>query len=85
MYPHYQADLVQINAPDYDPDIDDDNQHQPHNNRVRVSIQGILTSPTESSVEEDESDTAPAITRNTESTQDTNWPDAVPVQILGMS
>ena len=52
---------------------------------MTVSIQGILTSTTEPSVEEDDSDTAPGNTRNTENNQEIDWPDAVPMQILGIS
>ena len=43
MYPHCQADFIQIDAPDYDPDIDGENQPQPHNKRVTISIQGTAT------------------------------------------
>ena len=52
---------------------------------MTVSIQGILTSPTEPSVEEDDSDTAPGNSRNTENNQETNWPDTAPIQIPGIS
>ena len=52
---------------------------------MTVSIQGILTSPTEPSVEEDDSDTAPGSSRNTEDNQETNWPDAPLIQIPGIS
>ena len=49
MYPH-QTDTVQINAPEYDPDIDGDNQPNTDKKHVTVSIQGTLnTSPEPSS------------------------------------
>ena len=37
MYPH-QTDTVQINAPEYNLDIDRDNQPNTHNSRVTVSV-----------------------------------------------
>ena len=45
MYPHSQTDTVQINAPEYDLDIDGDTQSQTRNNRVTVSVQDILMAP----------------------------------------
>ena len=39
MYPH-QTDAVQINALEYDSDIDGDNQPNTHNNHVTISVRG---------------------------------------------
>ena len=40
-----EQDTVQINAPDFDPDIDRPNPPRTHNNGVVVSVQEHLTSP----------------------------------------
>ena len=53
MYPH-QTDTVQIDAPEYDPDIDRDNQPNADKKHVTVSIQGTLETNPESSVLEDD-------------------------------
>ena len=53
MYPH-QTDRVQINAPEYDPDIDGDNQPNTDNRWVTVSVQGTLNTSQESSILEDD-------------------------------
>ena len=58
MYPH-QTDTVQINAPEYDPDIDRDNQPNTDNRCVTVSVQGTLNTSQESSILEDDNSTAP--------------------------
>ena len=49
MYPH-QTDTVQINALEYDSDIDGDNQPNAHNSRVTISVHGALITPQEFSV-----------------------------------
>ena len=41
MYPH-QTDTVQINAPEYDPDIDGGNQPNTDKKNATVSVQGTL-------------------------------------------
>ena len=40
-----EQDTVQINTPDFDPDIDGPNPPRTHNNTVVVSVQGHLTPP----------------------------------------
>ena len=40
-----EQDTIQINAPDFDPDIDGPNPPRTHNNTVVVSVQEHLTSP----------------------------------------
>ena len=49
MYPH-QSDTVQIDAPEYDPDIDGDNQLSTDKKPTTVSIEGTLEMIPESSV-----------------------------------
>ena len=84
MYPH-QTDTVQINAPEYDPDIDGDNQPNTHNSRVTVSVQGTLNTSQKSSVLEDDNSTAPDNITTTQNQQETNLPEAPAIQILGTS
>ena len=84
MYPH-QTDTVQINAPEYDPDIDGDNQPNTHNSQETVSVQGTLNPPQESSILEDDNSTAPDNITTSQNQQETNWPEAPTVQILGIS
>ena len=84
IYPH-QTDTMQINAPEYDLDIDGNNQPNTHNSRVTVSVQGTLNTPQESSKLEDDNSTAPDIITTFQNQQETNWPDAPAIQIPGIS
>ena len=58
MYPH-QTGTVQINASEYDLDIDGDNQPNTDNRHITVSVQGTLNTSQESSILEDDNSTAP--------------------------
>ena len=58
MYPH-QSDTVQIDAPEYNPDIDGDNQPNTDNKHTTVSVQGTLETIPESSILEDDNSIAP--------------------------
>ena len=84
MYPH-QTDTVQINTPEYDPDIDGDNQPTTHNSQVTVSAQGTLNTSQESSILEDDNSTAPDNIITSQNQQETNCPEAPAIQILGIS
>ena len=84
MYP-YQTDTVQINAPEYDPDIDGDNQPNTNNRHVTVSVQGTLNTSQESSILEDDNSTVPDNITTPKNQQETNWPDIPAIQILGVS
>ena len=84
MYPH-QTDTVQINAPEYDLDIDGDNQPNTDTRCVTVSVQGTLNTSQESSVLEDDNSTAPDNITIPQHQQETDWPDAPAIQILGIS
>ena len=81
MYP-CQTDTVQINTPEYDPDIDGDNQPNTVKKHVTVSVQGTLNTSPEASVLEDDNSIAPD---NIATSQETDWPDAPTVQIPGIS
>ena len=84
MYPH-QTGTVQINAPEYDLDIDGDNQPNTNNRHVMVSVQGTLNTSQESSILEDDNSTAPDNITTHQSQQETNWPEVPTIQILGVS
>ena len=58
MYPH-QTDTVQINALEYDLDIDGDNQPNTDKRHVTVSLQGTLNTSQESFVLEDDNSIVP--------------------------
>ena len=84
MYPH-QTDTVQINAPEYDPDIDGDNQPTTDNKRVTVSVQGTLNTSQESSILEDGNSIDPNNIPTPQNQQETDWSDAPTIQIPGIS
>ena len=84
MYPH-QTDTVQINAPEYNPNIDRDNQPNTDNRCVTVSVQGTLNTSQESSVLEDDNSIAPDNITTPQNQQETDWSDAPTIQILGIS
>ena len=84
MYPH-QSDTVQIDAPEYDPDIDGDNQPNTDKKHKTVPVQGTLEMIPESSVLEDDNSIAPENNTDPQNQQETNWPDAPTIQIPGVS
>ena len=83
-YPH-QSDTVQIDAPEYDPDIDEDNQPNTEKKYTTVSIQGTLELIPESSILEDDNSIAPENNTAPQNQQETDWPDAPTIQIPGVS
>ena len=72
MYPH-QTDTVQIDAQEYNPDIDGDNQPNADKKQTTVSIQGTLEMIPESSVLEDDNSIAPENNTAPQNQQETNW------------
>ena len=84
MYPHnveaQQIDVVQIEVPEYDPDIDGDRESHTENRHATVSIQNILDDKHNIPDLIDNNSTTP----NTTTTQ-THWPDAPTIQILQVS
>ena len=84
MYPH-QTDTVQINALEYDPDIDGNNQPNTDKRHITVSVQGTLNTSQESSILEDDNSIAPDNTTTSQNQQETDWPDAPTFQIPGIS
>ena len=84
MYPH-QTDTVPINASEYDPDIDGDNQPTTDKKHATVSIQGKLEMIPQSSVLEDDNSIAPENITALQNQQETDWPDAPTIQIPGVT
>ena len=75
-----QGDTIQIEAPDFDPDIDkvfSPNTDEKHN---EIRTQGT-PSPASEATEPEDNNSAPAITSQQLPSQDTDWSDALPVEI----
>ena len=83
--PHMNfGDTIQIEVPDFDPDIDDispTTTYQESNNPV---TQGLAT-PTPKSAEKVIECTIPAPSHQDTDTQEVDWPDALPVEIPSQS
>ena len=83
--PHINSgDTIQIEAPDFNPDIDDISPTtigQESNNPV---TQGLAT-PTPKSAEKVIEHTTPAASHQDTDTQEVDWPDAISVEILSQS
>ena len=83
--PHMNSgDIIQIEAPDFDPDIDDVSPttiDQESNNSL---IQGSV-SPTPKTAEQGTEHIAPAQPHQYTECQETDWPDAIPVEIPSQS
>ena len=75
-----QGDTVQIEAPDFDPDIDGISSPSTDETPNKLSIQGT-SSPTPEVTEPENDCLTPATTIQQLTSQDTDWPDAIPVQI----
>ena len=84
IYSH-QSDTVQIDAPEYDPDIDGDNQSNTDKKHETESIQGTLEIIPESSKPEDDNSIAPEDNTVQQNQQETDWPDSPTIQIPGVS
>ena len=76
---------MQTDAPEYDPDIDGDNQPNTDKKHATVSIQGTLEMIPESSILEDDNSIAPENITAPQNQQETDWPDAPAIQIPGVS
>ena len=80
-----QSNTVQIDAPEYDLDIDGDNQPNTDKKHATVPLQGTLEMIQESSIPEDDNSIAPENNTDLQNQQETNWPDAPTIQIPGVS
>ena len=80
-----QGDTVQIEAPEFDPDIDGDRPLSNDKKPDEVPIQGTLPTIPEVSEPEDDNSLIPGTNTEQLTYQETNWPDTIPMQILRVS
>ena len=79
--PHMNSgDTIQIDAPDFDPDINDVSAPTMDEISNNVLIQGT-TLPTPKTTKLETECSAPALPIQQTASQDTDWPDAIPVEI----
>ena len=81
----HQGDSVQIEAPEFDPDIDGDSPAYTDEKHGKVPVQGTLATIPETSEPEDEDSIAPGTNTDQQNYQETEWPDASPMQIPRVS
>ena len=81
----YQSDTMQIEAPEYDPDIDKDNQSNTDEKHETVLVQGTVETIPEPSELEDDNSIAPENNTVQQNQQETDWPDTPTIQIPGVS
>ena len=79
--PHMNSgDTIQIEAPDFDPDIDDVSPTTIDQESNNLLIQGSA-SPTRKTVEQEIECITPAPSHQYTDSQETDWPDVIPVKI----
>ena len=81
----HQGDSVQVEAPTFDPDIDGDSPGNTDKKHGKVPVQGTLATIPETSEPDDDDSIAPGTNTDQQNYQETNWPDAPPVQIPRVS
>ena len=84
MYSH-QSDTVQVDALEYNPDIDGDNQLNTDEKHKTVSVQGTLETILEPSEPDNDNNIAPENNTVQQNQQETDWSDAPIIQIPGVS
>ena len=75
-----QGDTIQIEAPEFDPDIDRVSSPSTDGIPNKQLIQGT-SSPTPATTKPENECITPATSVQQSTSQDTDWPDAIPVQI----
>ena len=80
-----QGDTVQIEAPNFNPDIDGDTSPNTDEKPNKVTIQGTLPPIPDVTKPEDDYSFTPGTTPQQLTSQETDWPDAIPVQIPRVS
>ena len=79
--PHMNSgDTIQIEAPDFDPDIDDICPTTIDQESNNLLIQGTV-SPTSKTTEPEIEHTTPAPSNQHTALQETDWPGAIPIEI----
>ena len=84
MYWH-QGDIVQIEAPEFDPDIDGDSPASTDERHKIAPVQETLATIPEVSEPEDDNSSAPGAKTDQQTYEETDWPDALPIQIPRIS
>ena len=83
--PHMNSgDIIQIKVPDFDPDIDDISPTAIDQESNNPSTQGSA-SPTHKTAEQETEHITPAQSHQYTDCQETDWPDATPVEIPSQS
>ena len=80
-----QGDTVQIEAPNFNPDIDRVPSPCTDEKPNELTIQGTLSPTPEVTKLEDDNSLTPGTTIQQLTSQETDWPDAIPVQISQVS
>ena len=75
-----QGDTIQIEAPDFDPDINEIFSLSTDEKHNKIWTQGT-PSPASEATEPEDNNSAPAITSQQLPSQDTDWLDTVPIEI----
>ena len=75
------GDMIQIEAPEFDPDIDGDRPSSTVEKPDEASIPGTLPIIPEVIEPEDDSRSTPGTNTAQPTCQETNWPDTIPMQI----
>ena len=76
-----QGDIVRIEAPDFNPDIDGVSSPSTDEKPNELTIQGTLSPTPEVTKPEDDNSLTPGTTIQQLTSQETDWPDAIPMQI----
>ena len=76
-----QGDTVQIEAPNFDPDIDGVSSPSTDKKPNELMIQGTLSPTPEVTEPKDDNSLTPGTTIQQLTSQETDWPEAIPVQI----
>ena len=79
-----KGDTIQIEAPDFDPDIDGVSSPNTEEKPNELMTQGT-SSPTPEVAKPEDDSLTPATTIQQLTSQETDWPDAIPVQIPPVS
>ena len=80
-----QGDTVQIEAPNFNPDIDGVSSPSTDEKPNELMIQGTLSPTPEVTKPEDDNSLTPGTTIQQLTSEETDWPDAIPMQIPRVS
>ena len=80
-----QGNTVQIEAPNFNPDIDRDSPPSTNEKPNEVTIQGTLPPIPEVTEPEDDNSLTPGTNTQQPTSQETDWPDAIPMQVPRVS